>query len=216
MSSSPRADAGRSTRFRSPRSWSLRARLLASQIVLLALVCAAIGVGTELALQRFLTHQLDDRLAETGQPLHRAVRIRAAAATAGMGSMPGYPIPTIPDASSFATTSGRAPPSSTRPGRPPAPSVRWYRAARRSTPVSSPPTAPAPKSARPQRNNSPAIPPSHKPTTVELDGLGRYRVIAMHARGPGETIVTGLPTSEVDDTLVVGARHLLRGRRRSR
>ena len=53
MSSSPRADAGRG-RFRSPRTWSLRARLLASQIVLLALVCAAIGAGTEFALQRFL------------------------------------------------------------------------------------------------------------------------------------------------------------------
>ena len=37
---------------------------------------------------------------------------------------------------------------------------------------------------------------------MELDGLGRYRVIAMHARGPGETIVTGLPTSDVDDTLL--------------
>src|SRR6476620_9643698 len=68
MSSSPRADVR--GRFRSPRSWSLRARLLASQIVLLALVCAAIGVGTELALKRFLMNQLDDRLAETG---HRSV-----------------------------------------------------------------------------------------------------------------------------------------------
>src|SRR6478752_2174487 len=69
MSSSPHADVG-GGRFRSPRAWSLRARLLASQIVLLALVCAAIGVGTELALQRFLMNQLDDRLAETG---HRSV-----------------------------------------------------------------------------------------------------------------------------------------------
>jgi two-component system OmpR family sensor kinase len=119
MSSSPRADTGRS-RFRSPRTWSLRARLLASQIVLLALVCAAIGAGTEFALQRFLTNQLDERLAEAG---------------------------------------------------------------RRSV------------------------------------GLGRYRVIAMHTRGPGEVIVTGLPTSDVDDTLltvlvifgVVGAIALIGG-----
>ena len=63
------------------------------------------------------------------------------------------------------------------------------------------------------------IPPNHKPTTLELDGLGRYRVIAMHARGKGVTIVTGLPTSEVDDTLltvlvifgVVGAIALIGG-----
>lgn len=64
MSSSPRADGAR---IRSPRTWSLRARLLASQIVLLALVCAAVGIGTELALQHFLMNQLDERLAETGR-----------------------------------------------------------------------------------------------------------------------------------------------------
>jgi two-component system OmpR family sensor kinase len=41
--------------------------LLVSQILLLALVCAGIGVGTIIALQHFLTNQLDDRLAETGR-----------------------------------------------------------------------------------------------------------------------------------------------------
>ena len=44
--------------------------------------------------------------------------------------------------------------------------------------------------------------PNAPPRTVELDGLGRYRVMAMHAHRPGETIVTGLPTSDVDDTLI--------------
>ena len=29
------------------------------------------------------------------------------------------------------------------------------------------------------------VPPDQRPDTVELDGLGRYRVIAMHAHGPG-------------------------------
>ena len=90
MSSSPRADAAR-RRFRSPRSWSLRARLLASQIVLLALVCAAIGVGTEFALQRFLMNQLDDRLAETG---HRSVGLFEFGnprLPPGMGPMAGLP-----------------------------------------------------------------------------------------------------------------------------
>ena len=33
------------------------------------------------------------------------------------------------------------------------------------------------------------IAPNRHPTTVELDGLGRYRVIGMHSRGPEETIV---------------------------
>ena len=66
MSSNPRADIGR-TRIWAPRTWSLRIRLLATQIVLLALVCAAVGVGTEIALQRFLSNQLDDQVVEAGR-----------------------------------------------------------------------------------------------------------------------------------------------------
>jgi two-component system OmpR family sensor kinase len=46
------------------------------------------------------------------------------------------------------------------------------------------------------------IGPSRHPTTVDLDGLGRYRVVANHSRGPQAAIVTGLPTSRVDDTLL--------------
>jgi two-component system OmpR family sensor kinase len=61
--------------------------------------------------------------------------------------------------------------------------------------------------------------PNGVPRTVELDGLGRYRVIATRAHGPGDFIVTGLPTSDVDDTLltvtivfcVVGAAALIAG-----
>ncbi|MDT5160004.1 MAG: two-component system, OmpR family, sensor kinase, partial [Mycobacterium sp.] len=92
MSSSPRADTGRS-RFRSPRTWSLRARLLASQIVLLALVCAAIGAGTEFALQRFLTSQLDERLAEAGRRSVGLFEFGPPLPPPGMGPMAGYPDP---------------------------------------------------------------------------------------------------------------------------
>src|SRR3954468_10592477 len=68
MSSSPRADRpGLRRRIRSPRSWSLRARLLVTQVILLAVVCAGIGVATEFALQRFLMHQLDQQLIEAGR-----------------------------------------------------------------------------------------------------------------------------------------------------
>ena len=64
--------------------------------------------------------------------------------------------------------------------------------------------APAPKSVPRQRNNSLHIrsEPTH-PTTVELDGLGRYRVIGDARARPGRRrSCTGLPTSDVDDTLV--------------
>jgi two-component system OmpR family sensor kinase len=46
------------------------------------------------------------------------------------------------------------------------------------------------------------VPPTRKAETVELEGLGRYRVIALHSRHGPQTIVTGLPTAVVDDTLL--------------
>src|SRR6478752_1966020 len=65
MSSNPHAEPG--TRFWSPRTWSLRVRLLVTLVALLAVVCAAIGVATELALHRFLMHELDTQLLEAGR-----------------------------------------------------------------------------------------------------------------------------------------------------
>ena len=68
MSSSRRTEPpGLLTRFRSPRTWSLRVRLLVTQVALLAVVCAGIGIATEFALQRFLLHQLDQQLIEAGR-----------------------------------------------------------------------------------------------------------------------------------------------------
>ncbi|MGB3356462.1 MAG: HAMP domain-containing sensor histidine kinase, partial [Mycobacterium sp.] len=45
-------------------------------------------------------------------------------------------------------------------------------------------------------------PADMRPRTVDLDGLGRYRVVSSVVHHPGETIVTGLPTADVDDTLL--------------
>jgi two-component system, OmpR family, sensor kinase len=218
MSSSPRADARRG-RFRSPRSWSLRARLLATQIVLLALVCAAIGVGTELALQRFLTNQLDDRLAETGR---RSVGLFefGPPPPPGMGPMPGFPGPPgfgrhIIIRDDF----GPGPAFLNAPGQ----ASRTVGAVvKRGTLVDAGViTADGTQSeiSTTAAQQLAAVLPNDKPTTLELDGLGSYRVTAMHARGPGDTIVTGLPTSDVDDTqftvlvifCVVGAIALIGG-----
>ncbi len=109
-----------------PRSWSLRTRLLITQIALLAVVCAGIGVATEFALQRFLMHQLDNQLIDAGRrsaaifdlpppPDRRRRDIRA-----GSGSIP---------------RSVRDRDSSTRRARPPARSARWCTTECRSTPA---------------------------------------------------------------------------------
>lgn len=42
-------------------------RLLVTQVILLALVCVAIGVATEFALQRFLMRQLDTQVVEAAR-----------------------------------------------------------------------------------------------------------------------------------------------------
>src|SRR6476660_8824561 len=202
MSSSPHADVGRS-RFRSPRAWSLRARLLASQIVLLALVCAAIGVGTEFALQRFLINQLDERLAETGRRSTGLFEFGPPPPPRGMGPMPGFPDRAgYPRRVIIRDDHGPGPAFLNAPGQ----AARTVGAViSRGTPVNA--GVITADGTRAEISTTAAqqlahIPPDHRPTTVELDGLGRYRVLAMHARGPGETIVTGLPTSDVDDTLL--------------
>src|SRR5258707_5794417 len=65
--SAERSAGGSRTRFWSPRTWSLRVRLLVTQVVLLATVCAGMGVATEFALQRVLLYQLDNQLLEAGR-----------------------------------------------------------------------------------------------------------------------------------------------------
>jgi two-component system OmpR family sensor kinase len=57
MSSSPRTEAGRAR-----WAWSLRARLLAAILALVAVVCLVIGVATTVALRQFLIGQLDAQL----------------------------------------------------------------------------------------------------------------------------------------------------------
>ncbi|SPM33995.1 two-component sensor histidine kinase, partial [Mycobacterium rhizamassiliense] len=47
-----------------------------------------------------------------------------------------------------------------------------------------------------------AISGSRNPTTLDLDGLGRYRVVAAPSRRGGDLIVTGLSMSDVDATSV--------------
>jgi two-component system OmpR family sensor kinase len=219
MSSSPRADTGRS-RFRSPRTWSLRARLLASQIVLLALVCAAIGAGTEFALQRFLTNQLDERLFETGRRSTGLFEFGPPLPPPGNFPMPGYPDPPeFPRHVIIRHDNGPGPAFLNAPGQ----AARTVGAViSRGTPVNA--GVITADGTRAEISTKAAqelarIPPDRIPTTVDLDGLGRYRVIAMHTRGPGQVIVTGLPTSDVDDTLltvlvvfaVVGAIALIGG-----
>jgi two-component system OmpR family sensor kinase len=190
-------------------------------------------VGTELALQRFLTTQLDDRLDETG---HRSVGLFefGPPPPPGLGPMPpGRPLspdpdpmmPGYPDRAGYPRRFiirddyGPGPAFLNAPGQ----AARTVGAViSHGTPVDA--GVITADGTRAQISSTAAqqlahIRPDRVPETVQLDGLGRYRVVAMHAHKPGQTIVTGLPTSEVDDTLlsvlvifcVVGAVALIGG-----
>ncbi|MCW2511128.1 MAG: signal transduction histidine kinase [Mycobacterium sp.] len=211
------------SRILAPRTWSLRVRLLVTQVVLLSVVCASIGIATEFALQRFLMRQLDNQLVEAGKRSAAIFELPPP-----MMLMPGPP-----DGRSRPGLPG--PPRDDEHGNPgggPGPLGFPYRdrlldpeygpgpgflnapgqATRTVGAVVSPSGAidagvitsdggrseiSAAASATLAR-----VPPTRTPQTVELDGLGRYRVIALHARHGDEIIVTGLPTAVVDDTLL--------------
>ncbi|WP_197377689.1 sensor histidine kinase [Mycolicibacterium baixiangningiae] len=190
------------TRLLAPRTWTLRGRLLATQIVLLALVCAAVGVGTELALQRFLTDQLDNQLIDTGRR-STGLFIFGPPPQPPMGRAPEFaPLPGYPQRVNVRDGLGPGPAFLNAPGQ----AVHTVGAVvSGGTAVDAGIiTADGTRSAisATAAQQLAAVPPDEVPTTVELDGLGRYRVIAVPERRSAATIVTGLPTSDVDDTLL--------------
>ena len=193
------------TRIRSPRTWSLRARLLVTVVALLAVVCAGIGVATELALQRFLMHQLDQQVIEAGRRSAAMFTFgppppppgfeRRTSPVPGFGPPPGHPRRII-----IREDDGPGPAFLNAPGQ----ATRTVGAViTHGIPVEAGvitadgaraeiTTAAAAQLAR--------VAPNRQPATVDLDGLGRYRVVGNHSHE--ETIVVGLPTSDVDDTLL--------------
>jgi two-component system OmpR family sensor kinase len=174
-------------------------------VALLAVVCAAIGIATEAALHRFLMHQLDTQLIEAGR---RSAAIFDMPPMPGMppgarvvvvGPPPGFPPPGLPF---------RDPEEGPGPGflNAPGQATRTVGAALLrdgsvDAGVITSDGGRAEVSAAAQAQLASVV-PDRKPRTVELDGLGSYRLIALHARHGGETIVTGLPTTDVDRTLL--------------
>lgn len=216
MSSSPRAERARaalcppgvSSGLRSPRGWTLRTRLLVTQVVLLALVCAGIGIATEFALYRVLMNQLDGQVVDSGV---RSARIFdfGPPPPPGMGrpgmrprDIPRGP-PRGPDRRvMMGDDQGSGPKFLNAPGQ----ATRTVGAvvadgATIEAGVITPEGARA-EIASPAAEQLADIPADMQPRTVELDGLGRYRLVSFPSRHPGQAIVTGLPTADIDVTLL--------------
>ena len=170
------------------QAWSLRFRLLVGQVIVLAIVCIGIGAATELALYRYLVAQLDTQLRDASQ---RSVRIFGEPPTApwrhhqrpfprpGPGPVfldaPGQPVGMV----AAVTSQGGAIEAgylTTDGGR-----------------------AALTDAARAELG---ALPVNRPPATINVDGLGRYRVVAANARRSGDVVITGLSMSDVDATMI--------------
>ncbi len=185
MSSSPRPEAA-AAGWRSPGRWSLTSRLLIGQVLLLALVCTAIGAATELALRQYLVAQLDQSLEEAS---HRSAM------------MASFPPPPLPGGGRPFRQPGPGPDFLDAPGQPVgliaavvsydgrvnAGVLTTYGERRGLSATATDQVA--------------AVEPRTPPVTIDIDGLGGYRLTATLSR-IGDVIVTGLPMSDVNDTML--------------
>jgi two-component system OmpR family sensor kinase len=181
MSSSPPVSRGEI-----PSAWSLRARLLAGQVALLAVVCLGIAAVTEAALYRYLIGEMDGQLAQITQRSSLIER---------RGPPPPTPPPPLPGPRP-------GPEFLDAPGQP----IGMVAAV-----VSDGSTVKAGVLNRGGDRDplSPAaagqlagLAGDRDPVSVDLDGLGRYRVAAAPGRNPGNAVVVGLSMRPIFQTLI--------------
>ena len=171
--------------------WSLRARLLIGQVLLLAAVCVGIAAVTELALHQYLYGQLDDQLRESA---HRAAMMY------GEPPPPPWrdnrpPIPPMP-------RPGPGPAFLDAPGQPiglVAGIIDQGRTINAGVLTNGGVRSALSPTAAGQLA---AVTGKAHPVTRRLDGLGRYRLMALQSRRTGHTLVIGLSTGDVDETLL--------------
>ncbi|WP_167109416.1 cell wall metabolism sensor histidine kinase WalK [Mycobacterium sp. DL592] len=177
----PDPEPGIRYRLRHPSAWSLRIRLLAAQVVLLATVCIGIGVGTLTAMHRYLLDQLDE------QVIDAATRSSLLYALGPPPPMPGVSS-AAPSGAFFLNAPGQS--AGTLGAL-----LSEGRVLDGAVVTGSGALKPLSESAC--RGISTMF--FAEPTTINIDGLGSYRVITSPARN-GRHIVTGLPTNGPDQT----------------
>src|SRR5581483_5524125 len=155
---------------RTPRVWSLRFRLLVGQVVVLAVVCVGITAVTELALRHHLLKQLDQQLGGTSyrsalmypEPPRRHEHYVRPGPGPRFLDAPGQPAGMVAAVVSKGTTveAGYLTSTGSRDALSPTAQDQLQR-----------------------------IAGSRRPVTVNLDGLGRYRVVAAPSRRGDDIIV---------------------------
>jgi two-component system OmpR family sensor kinase len=169
-------------------AWSLRFRLLIGQVVVLAIVCIGIGAATELALYKYLLAQLDTQLHDASQ---RSVRIFAEPPMAPWRHHPRAfprpgPGPVFLDAPA-------------QPGGMVAAVIKNGGEIEAGYLTAAGGRAAVTDAARSELGK---VAVDRPPMTRDIDGLGRYRVVAAYARRSGDIVITGLSMSDVDATMI--------------
>ena len=176
MSSSPPAEpAGRPVRRRGLAGWSLRARLLAGVVALLAGVCLVIGAVTTVALHHFLVRQVDQQVMAIADRAGRPPREPPPGEAGAVDPFRGQQSGTL----TASLSGGQVQRATTFDPD----ATAWQR--------------PVPVEGQPELA---ALPVDGQPHSRDLGGLGNYRLVA-RPLPDGTVRVTGLPLADVDQTV---------------
>ncbi|WP_329110863.1 HAMP domain-containing histidine kinase [Micromonospora sp. NBC_01699] len=185
MSSSPPVESSALRRWLT--GWSLRARLVAAVVALLAVVCVLIGAATTIALRHSLIKQLDQQLntvaGRAGGLLNGPPNGRPPGVPSGSGKPfgPAEPFP-------------RGQPIGTLTGVVENGEVEWAVTLPADTSTEREPVPAA------QEPTLAGLPADGEPRTRALGDLGDYRLVAREMPD-GEVIVTGLPLTDLEQTI---------------
>ncbi|MFK0171264.1 sensor histidine kinase [Streptomyces sp. NPDC090306] len=191
-------------RGRQPRT--LRTRLVVASVLLIAVVCAVIGSVTTLALRSHLYEQLD---AQLGEVAARAVGGFPAGALKGGTPPDGRGAGTLPDKQTG--TAGKTPQSLkslVTEGPQPANSIAAEvekgtitsaMVGKKTTDDNGAPSTAAHKLTAAQTSVLGSVPHDQKPHTVDVPGLGQYRV--EYREGLNGVYYVAVPTTDVTNTV---------------
>lgn len=182
------------SRLRHFRTWSLRARLLAAQLLLLSLVCAGIGVGTLTSLHGYLMDQLDDQVLDAGWRSSLLYSLGPPPPSSALGSPPLLPDGIRPFAPGPGPFFLDAPGQSTGTIG----AVLVDGQVREAAVITATGSR---EQLTPDAFRQLAQAAQTHPVTIDIDGLGGYRIEATPALG-GATILTGLPTTAVEQIML--------------
>jgi len=164
---------------------SLRARLIAAVILLLALICLIVGVVTNLVLRQYLIQQVDGRVAAAVQrgpdPDHDGGQ--------GTGNLEAPPPPQPGTIDAMRQMSGLVT-AGFRDG------VLVYGS------YTVDPGTQTSSTTAAQNAVLAAVPANEGAVTRHLPGLGDYRLMALASRDGGFVSVAGLPLSDMNNTLL--------------